>query len=307
MRIWTNLAIVAMAMFLPSIASAQSFPPFNDGRPVAGPDPMVLGAYDPHGDFTNDPTPRIEHLFLPWEDIDLASLPLADEYARARNRAIWITVEPWTWDQDRRITPDELRNGIFSGAYDGIIDGLCGAINSMSSPVTVRWAQEAEDETGRFIWTNWAPADYIAAYRHFVERCRAQAPQARFMWSPKGDEGLERYYPGDDVVDDIGLSLFALQQYDRDKFGRDRFFEERLKPGYDRVVGFGKPIYVAELGFVGNQAYVDQWARESLLKYAAFPELIGVAYFNDKEVAPWEEPYGLPDWRVTNNILDSVD
>ena len=64
MRIWTNLAIVAIATFLPSIASAQqSFPPFHDGRPVvAGPDPMVLGTYDPHGDFTNDPVPKIEHL-----------------------------------------------------------------------------------------------------------------------------------------------------------------------------------------------------------------------------------------------------
>jgi beta-mannanase len=217
---------------------------------------------------------------------------------------IWITVEPWTWDQQRRITPDDLRNGISSGAYDGIIDGLCGAINAMSSPVTVRWAQEPEDKTGRFIWSDWAPADYIAAYRHFVERCRALAPHARFMWSPKGEPGLERYYPGDDVVDDIGLSVFALQQYDEDKFGHDRFFEERVKPGYDLVLPFGKPIYVAELGFVGDQAYVDRWARESLVKFPEFPELLGVAYFNDKEVAPWPEPYGLPDWRVTNNILN---
>ncbi len=296
----------AAALILVGVAGAalgQALPQ-KDGRPVAGPDPTVLGAYDPHADFTNDPTPRIEHLFLPWLDIDLATLTLADNYARERGRDVWITVEPWTWDQQRRITPDELRNGIASGAYDEVISALCGEISRMRSNVTVRFAQEMEDKTGRFIWSDWAPSEYVAAYRYFVEQCRASAPQVRFMWSPKGDDGLDRYYPGDDVVDDIGLSVFGLQKYDQDLFGRDRFFAERVEPGYERVVGFNKPIYVAELGYVGDLTYVQQWAVESLLKYPQFPELIGVSYFNDKEVAPWPEPYGLPDWRVTNNILE---
>jgi len=303
MRNIAHFAATLLLLTLPATALGQALP-FKDGRPVAGPDPMILGAYDPHGDFTNDPTPKVEHLFLPWLDIDLSTLPLADNYARERARDLWITVEPWTWDQSRRITPEELRQGMFTGQYDGIIDGLCGEISRLKSPTTVRCAQEMEDKTGRFIWSDWAPADYIKAYRHFVERCRASAPKARFMWSPKGEPGLAAYYPGDDVVDDIGLSVFALQQYDEDKFGRDRFFAERVKPGYDLVLPFGKPIYVAELGYVGDLAYVEKWAKDSLLKYPEFPELLGVAYFNDKEVAPWPEPYGLPDWRVTNNIVE---
>ena len=303
MRNISKLVIALVALALPAGALAQALPA-RDGRPVPGPDPWVLGAYDPHGDFTNDTTPSIEHLFLPWEDIDLTTLGLAETYAKERGRTLWITVEPWTWDQERRITPEELRSGISSGAYDGIIDGLCGEIGRLSTPTTVRWAQEMEDKTGRFIWSDWAPSDYIAAYRHFVERCRAKAPQARFMWSPKGEDGLVAYYPGDDVVDDIGLSVFALQQYDRDKFGRDRFFAERLKPGYDLVLPFGKPIYVAELGYIGDLAYVQKWASESMGKDPQFPELLGVSYFDDKEVAPWPEPYGLPVWRVTNNILE---
>ena len=294
----------ATAIVLGGLVTGAQGQPFNDGRPVAGPDPMVLGAYDPHSDFMNDPTPEIEHLFLPWLDIDLATLALADNYARERGREVWITVEPWTWDQERRITPDELRNGIFAGEYDAVISALCSEIAGMRSPVTVRFAQEMEDKTGRFIWSEWVPADYISAYRYFVERCRSNAPQAKFMWSPKGDEGLEQYYPGDDMVDVIGLSVFALQQFDQDNFSRDRFFAERVEPGYERVIGFNKPIYVAELGFVGKRPYVEQWAVESLVKYPQFPELVGVSYFNDKEVAPWPEPYGLPDWRVTNNIVE---
>ena len=74
----------------------------------------------------------------------------------------------------------------------------------------------------------------------------------KFMWSPKGLPGLEKYYPGDTYVDFIGLSVFGLQPYDRDNFGHDRDFAAALKPGYDLVAKFNKPICVAELGYVGR-------------------------------------------------------
>lgn len=295
---------MTLALALTGSAAIGEQAPLGDGRPVPGPDPMVMGVYDPYGDFTNSAPTRIEHLFLPWLDVDLATLALADSYAQERGRSLWITAEPWTWDRSQHEVPDELRDGILAGAYDGIIAGLCGEIARLRSPVTVRFAQEMEDRTGRFIWSGWAPADYVAAYRHFVTQCRSAAPQARFMWSPKGDDGLELYYPGDEFVDDIGLSIFDLQQFDHDKYGRDRYFVERVKPGYDRVVGFDKPIYIAELGYVGDPTFVARWAREALRKFPEFPKLVGVAYFNDTEIAPWPAPYGLPDWRTTHNILD---
>ena len=118
MRNIAHFAATLLLLTLPATALGQALP-FKDGRPVAGPDPMILGTYDPHGDFTNDPTPKVEHLFLPWLDIDLSTLPLADNYARERGRDLWITVEPWTWDQSRRITPEELRQGMFTASMTG--------------------------------------------------------------------------------------------------------------------------------------------------------------------------------------------
>ncbi|MGZ7244466.1 hypothetical protein ACXWOQ_10255, partial [Streptococcus pyogenes] len=75
---------------------------FHDKRPVITPQSITFGAYDPHGDFTNDPNSRIEHLFLPWEDVDLTSLSAADAYAQERGRELLITVEPWSWARDWR-------------------------------------------------------------------------------------------------------------------------------------------------------------------------------------------------------------
>ncbi len=287
-----------------SAAQAQTSSSMPDKRPVITQDSLRFGAYDPHGDFTDDKNSTIEHLFLPWEDVDLSSLGIADAYARERNRSLLITVEPWSWALDWRVSPEDLYAGIMNGRYDANMTEICSVASSLKSDVTIRWAQEMDEDEGQFTWAFWSPPQYVAAYRRMVEVCRKQLPDAKYMWSPKGVEGLEQFYPGDSFVDVIGLSVFALQQYDRDKFGRDRGFAETVEPGYQRVVGFGKPIVVAELGYKGDEAYVRNWAETAAKPDPKFPELTAVVYFNDREVYPWPENYGRPDWRVRRDIVN---
>jgi beta-mannanase len=284
-------------------ALAEDKPPGTDNRPIPYPDSWKFGAYDPSGDFTNDNMPVIEHLFLPWEDIDLSTLAIADAYARERGRVLLITIEPWSWDQKKHVSVQELRSGMQSGKYDGNIQAVCTAIGKLQAPVTIRWGQEMEDTIGRFTWADWTPADYIKAYQHVVDICRPLAPSARYMWSPKGLDNLDDYYPGDAYVDDVGLSVFGLQKYDEDHFGHDRTFAEVLKPGYLLALKFKKPIYVAELGYSGDATYVWNWAHTVLKLDPQFGELVAVIYFDDKEVFPWLGNYGLPDWKVKENIV----
>ncbi len=282
---------------------ALSSPP--DNRPIVFQGSILAGAYDPQGNYNTDTHLQIEHLFMPWLDIDLSTLPLADDYARQRGRSLLITIEPWTWSERKKgIPPKDLLDGIMAGRYTGAIAAICSTVGQLKSPTVIRWAQEMENESGRFSWQRWRPKDYQRAYRKFVDQCRSLAPNAKYMWSPKGGANLADYYPGDDVVDEIGLSVFGLQAYDREVYGHDRTFAEILKPGYDAAVKLGKPIYVAELGYVGDAEYVHNWARSALLPYPEFPELKGAVYFNDKEVWEWPRNLGLPDWRVTSNIVE---
>ena len=282
---------------------AQTADGAHDNRPIVYPDSVAFGAYDPHGDFGDDRNVKIEALFLPWQDVDLTSLREADDYARQRGRTLLITVEPWTWSKTERISPPALLEGILSGRYDGNIAAICEIVGNFKTPTTIRWAQEMEDTRIRFSWQGWTGPQYIAAYRYFVDHCRASAPRAKFMWSPKGLLALEQYYPGDAYVDSIGLSVFGLQPYDRDSFSLDRTFAEALRDGYDLVAKFNKPICVAEVGYVGKIDYVHNWAENALKPDPSFPKLACVVYFDDKEVSPWQPNYGLPDWRVTSNVL----
>ncbi|AAN33739.1 MULTISPECIES: glycoside hydrolase family 26 protein [Brucella] len=277
---------------------------FQDKRPVITANSVTPGAYDPHGDYTNDPNSKIEHLFLLWEDVDLTSLHAADAYVRERGRSLLITIEPWSWARDWRVGPEDLLSGILNGRYDSNMAAVCSEAAKLKSPVTIRWAQEMEDDAGQFTWAFWKPEGYVKAYRHVIDVCRKSLPSARYMWSPKGEEGLEAYYPGDNYVDIIGLSVFGYQPFDQLEVGRDTTFVERTKPGYDRVARFNKPIAIAELGYEGDDDYVRAWAAEANKPHAEFPAMTAVVYFNDREVYPWPRDVGRPDWRVANHPLD---
>lgn len=277
---------------------------FSIAANAAPPGELPFGVYDPDGDFSEDGEVVIEHLFLPWEDVYLPSLNDADEYAQARNRALLVTLEPWTWSRSERNTAQYLRRGIENGTYDANMKAVCDVLATLESPVTLRFAHEMDDQSGQFIWSDWHPPTYVAAYRKMIDVCRASAPNISVMWSPLGNENMAEYYPGDDYADLVGLTVFGLQAWDQAKHGHDRTFDEIFAPRYERAQAFGKPVVVAELGYVGKESYVKMWENTVRQVKPEYPSLVGVSYFNQQEVYPWPEGFGAPDWRVKNQILD---
>lgn len=271
---------------------------------AAPPGDLPFGVYDPDGDFSDDSKVVVEHLFLPWEDVYLPSLNDADAYAQERQRALLVTLEPWTWSRSERNTAQYLRRGIEKGQFDGNMKAVCDVLGTLKSPVTLRFAHEMDDASGQFIWAGWDPETYISAYRHMIDLCRVSAPDIRVMWSPLGDEQMAKYYPGDDYADLVGLTVFGLQAWDQAKYGKNRSFDDVFGPRYERAAAFGKPVVVAELGYVGDAAYVKSWEDSVLQEKDKYPNLVGVFYFNQPEVYPWPEGFGAPDWRVKNQILE---
>ena len=269
----------------------------------APPGPLPFGVYDPVGSFVTDPEVSIEHVFMPWEDVDLSTLQDADAYALERNRALLITVEPWTWTRDERNTAAFLRNGIREGYYDANMKGVCAVIGTLQSPVSVRWGHEMEVDDGQFIWSAWEPEDYISAYKRMIEICRDEAPAINVVWSPIGLDNATDYYPGDEWVDLVGLSIFGYEPWDMGVLGRRQTYRDLLTERYEEVKEFNKPVFVAEVGYSGRQDYVDLWDGQVREARPDLQLLVGAAYFNQKEVYPWPDGYGLPDWRLDARVL----
>lgn len=284
-------AALAMTMALPALAIAQD----NSTK---------FGAYDPEGVFADLTTLQIEHIYVPLFDVDLASIEDADEYAKARNRELLITIEPFSWLPDQSIEASVLRDNMMSGGYDADIQAACEAIGALDSTVTIRFAHEM-DESARFPWSGWDPDEYIAFYRHFHDVCAPLAPNSDWAWSPLGTEAMLSYYPGEEYADRVGVTLLSLQQYEQDKFGRARPVQERLAANYAALEGLGKPIGIFEVGFRGDEAFVKEMANEVKRLPQQF-KLSEIVYFNAVDPVTWPEPYGQPDWRVGPELFETL-
>src|SRR5947209_15656990 len=144
-RNWIGLALVTALVAGRTTASlAQTAERAHDNRPIVYSDSVAFGAYDPHGNFGNDHNVKIEELFLPWQDVDLSTLRQADDYAGERGRSLLITIEPWTWSKNERISPPALLQGILAGRYDGNIAAVCDIVRNFKTRTTIRWAQDME-------------------------------------------------------------------------------------------------------------------------------------------------------------------
>jgi endoglucanase len=271
---------------------------------AAPPGDLPYGVYDPAGQFEADKGVTIEHVFLPWEDVNLTSLLEADQYALDRGRALLVTVEPWTWTRSERNTAAFLREGIRAGYYDANMRGVCSVIGTLQSPVSIRWGHEMEHDEGFFIWAGWRPDDYIEAYRRMIDICRSEAPNANVVWSPMGLENATEYYPGDEYVDIVGMSIFGLEPWEKEILGGARSYDDWLTERYARLQVFDKPILVAEVGVSGTQPYVDLWESQVRQLRPDLTLLIGSVYFNQPEVYHWPDGFGLPDWRVDYRVLE---
>ena len=208
------------------------------------------GVYDAHQRFSEAKGVAIEHIFVSWLSSDANDdIGSAFNYAKTRNRWLMVTIEPSAVEGRR----SELLDDIVGEKYDSIIASICGNIGSLQSPLFVRWGHEMETSDLRYPWSGADGGSYIAAYRHFVARCRANAPNVYLVWSPKGALGLERYYPGRAFVDVVGLSVYELPAYDLDHYGKLMGFDEMFRPKYNRVTVFDAPVMIAELGVSGDQ------------------------------------------------------
>jgi cellulose synthase (UDP-forming) len=261
---------------------------------------IKLGVYDPADAFREASAISVDHIFVQWQ-LSGAQQQVEGALGKAEqsNRLLMITVEPWTKATNWIDGADRLFDEIVGGQYDQEINGVCGAIGSGKRQTWIRWGQEMEESTERYPWARNDAEGYTRAFRYFVEKCRALAPNAVFMWSPKGENALDLYYPGNDVVDLVGMSVYGMESWEIAYYGNPRSAIENVLEKYQRVAKYKKPVVIAEFGIDGDETYIHTWVVELLGKMWAFPLVRAIVYFNDREPYNWgKKPYASADWRV---------
>ncbi|MFY0675136.1 MAG: hypothetical protein JXQ87_17205 [Bacteroidia bacterium] len=136
-----------------------------------------------------------------------------------------------TWDVAKKTA---------NGTYDDVLKQYFDWAKGINRPIYLRIGYEFDGPHNEL-----EPAEYVAAYKHIVDLANDEGvTNIAFVWHsyifrPYQGNALADYYPGDEYVDWVGLSLFGLLYADAD-----------LMNYGDAVMEFAKthkkPVMVAE-------------------------------------------------------------
>ncbi len=198
----------------------------------------------------------------------------------------------------------KLRNGtklpwaeVASGVHDARIREQAAGVRSLEVPLYLVFHHEPDysPEYG-------SPADYRAAYRHYVEVFRAEGvTNVAWTWvmtpaafnSPPTTPtkvGADDLYPGDDVVDWVALDPYNWNGCTTGVPQRWRTMAEIATPFRTWGIAHGKPLMLAEWNSFEDALDPERkanWYRETMSTLAAWPEVKAVTVFNTTGNCEW--------------------
>lgn len=293
----------------------------NSKTRINYPDTLFMGAFD------NNSAESYESI-VTLEDSLKTKLPIIQFYTawgskkeqvfpELRAQAIYdlgsipmITWEPWLNDFDREkynLSPslDDVNRGgmkdVAGGKYDEYIDKWAVDAKRFHAPFFLRFGHEMNDPY-RYPWgpQNNKPEDFIAAWRHVVNRFRkAGAENVIWIWAPHSAyPTYELYYPGNDYVDWIGTG--ALNYGTVATWSKWYSFRETFNGFYTKVSLYGKPLMITEFGSLevgGDRAAWFKQALDSLPYF--YPEIKSLVFFNNSNDNTTS--YKVLNWSVTGD------
>ncbi len=223
-----------------------------------------------------------------------------------RLRAVGATgaVPEITWEpRDHRAPRNQRRfrlERIARGDFDDYARAWAQRLAAYGGPVILRFAHEMNHHA--YPWGTAEgnrPGTYITAWRHLrAVFARAGATNVRWDWSPTASNLDWRYYPGDDVVDIIGLTGF--------NGGSDLNWGGWRSPGqmFDRALSQiarrvpSKPVEISEVSSTPNGGNRPAWIARLFALARKYPQVRTIAWFNIDKQAAWRITPDSPDGRA---------
>ncbi len=154
-----------------------------------------------------------------------------------------LTVETW---ETGKVSPylSNPHEIIKKGEYDNVIKKMCNQLINERPNVYVRLNPEVEVPANYYPWQRYYGAGFNEAFRHFSGLIRKYAPNAKVVWGPAGYPGALEYYPGDEFVDAVTLTLKSNSEQILDVYPKDYPVSYDLLRRLHRLRFLDKPIFV---------------------------------------------------------------
>ncbi len=191
---------------------------------------------------------------------------------------------------------------VLAGDFDADLDAWGDAAREFGTPIIAEWGTEANGD-----WFHWSPykngggfekgaEKFRAAYRHIVQRIRARGA-SNVIWAfhvnaetfPPDEPGntMKALYPGADVVDWVGLSVYGSQS---PLVPRCRSFAELVDAALPELQAAapGKPVFIFEFGTTANHpnptCEAGTWTKAAVedMLGGRWPALRGFSWWNER-------------------------
>jgi len=218
------------------------------------------------------------------------------EICARKNLIPVISFEPAPWHA--RQDTDGLRD-IADGRWDKYFKQWGLAAARWNKTVIFRFGFEMNGG-----WFSWGqqPKKFKQAWRR-IHRLFSQAAAANVKWmfSPNvaaANSGVLQdpltYYPGDDVVDIVGLDGYNFGDH-YDRWHRWQSYEEIFEPSLTQLSRLNKPLFLSEIGCADDRRK-PSWIKDFLNRVAADQRIAAFIYYNY-----YPKARGYPNWRLDSD------
>ncbi len=226
------------------------------------------------------------------------AFPLATaQWIRSRNAVPFIRLMLRSSSETYVAEPLYSLEAILRGDFDSDLKAWGQAAKAFGTPVLVEWGTEVNGQ-----WFSWngrwnggptlGPQRFRDTYRHIVQTIKSVgADNLTWVWhvdaydDPEAEwNRLENYYPGHDVVDWIGVSVYGAQEPAENN---TQTFADGMNSVMPRLARLApdKLVVVAEFAVTAGNPRVNavQWAEAALSGILSnqWPQLRGFAWWNE--------------------------
>ena len=222
------------------------------------------------------------------------------EAIRARGAVPFIRLHLRSENRQKYVDPLYTLDNISAGMFDDDLRVWADGAKQFGTALIVQYGTEINGD-----WYPWSapynggitvgPSKFRQAFRHIVQVVRAEGA-TNIVWALHlngenwpGDEpgnNAGAYYPGDDVVDWIGFSIY--QNYgNSDPTCRDLDALLKAREAELGAAAKKKPLFLFELGtsVLSTQCNPGDWTRQTLqdLLGGRWPELHGFSWWDETQ------------------------
>lgn len=253
---------------------------------------------------------NIVSFYQAWGPESISQFPDSVLNVAIREKGVvpMITWEPWSstfpeFKEDFNLATDrKVMAGIIDGKFDHYLEQYSEKIRALSGPVFLRFAHEPDNP--QYPWSKAGAntaEEFKEAHRYVVNFFAVRGvANVAWVYNPWNDKNAEKYYPGDDFVDWIGITGLNYGMAAMD--GKWRSFKDIYEPFRKVLLKHKKPMMISEFGSTSYGGDQQAWLNEALYAIGNYyKEIKSVTYFYSNSDKNWTTNW-RPKW--SNGFID---